>query len=202
MSKAKKSKLDQFAERLDDWFGVEKKTILEVQAQLKLDGCLVSTGRLSEWWQLRQQFKMQKALLAQIATGARHIKEVEKQFDKNAAPELQTLMNLHRTLVFKLSTAGNVDPEFLKLADQMTRTVMEFYSAQTKAGFKERELRLAEDKSQIAICEYFLKWFTDTKAAAIANSTSTNAQKIAELRKEYFKDVDELQASGKVVLPE
>ena len=40
------------------------------------------------------------------------------------------------------------------------------------------------------------------KAREIAEGSLSNAEKIAELRKHLFKAVDELEASGNVVLPE
>ena len=64
------------------------------------------------------------------------------------------------------------------------------------------QLKLEREKFQIAACEFFLAWFKDKKAQEIANSTASNAEKISQLRLEYFKDVDALQKSGKVVLPE
>jgi len=66
---------------------------------------------------------------------------------------------------------------------------------------KKAKLDLDREKLQITACEYFLDWFKDQRAQDIANSTASNAEKIARLRQTYFKSVDELQASGKVQLP-
>ena len=189
MSKAKKSKLDQYAERLDDWFGVDKKTIAEVQAQLKLDGCCVSSGRLSVWWQDRLRKKMQEQLLQQISTGAGQCKAVEKQFGRNPPPELETLIKLHRVLILKLSTEGNVDPEFLKLADQLMRTAMEFVSGQTKAAHKERELNLAETKFQRETVKLFLDWYANAEAIKIASSNLPTADKTEQLGQRLFGEL-------------
>src|SRR4051812_19871189 len=134
MSKSKPSKLDAFTERLDAWFGEEKKTLTEVQAQLKLDGCSVSRSRLSEWWEHRQSELAEAKLLGLIATGASQVKAVEKQFSQHAAPELETLIKLHRVLILQLSTQGATNPDMLKMADGCMRTVMEFVSGQTKAS--------------------------------------------------------------------
>ena len=198
--KQRESKLDIHAATLAD-MEVQKKTLDEMLAWLREEGVTCSPSTLSRFLESQRQSRLQDKLLAQIASGARQCKEVEKQFGKNPAPELDTLIKLHRVLILQLSTQGNADPEFLKLADQLMRTALEFVSGQTKAAHKERELRLAEDKFQIEVCEHFLAWFKDAKAREIAESTSSNAEKIAALRQAYFKDVDELQASGKVVLP-
>jgi hypothetical protein len=185
MSKAKKSKLDQFTARLDEWFGVEKKTIAEVQAQLKLDGCVVSAGRLSQWWSARQSQLMQSALLQQISSGASACKEVELQFAKNPAPELETLIKLHRVLVMKLSTAGNVNPELLELVSSLMKPVMEF----AKLGVKQDEVALTRQKFQRETCELFIKWFVDEEAKKILSSNLPTADKTERLGQRLFGDL-------------
>jgi DNA-binding phage protein len=198
--KSKPSKLDQYAETLlamDD----AKKTLLEIQAWLKEEGVTASMGRISEFLSSARQSRLQAALLSQIATGAEQCKEVEKQFGKNPAPELETLIKLHRVLILQLSTQGNANPEFLKLADQLMRTAMEFVSGQTKANHKERELRLAEEKFQIEFCEKILDDALRKKADEINASSLSQADKIAAMRQATFADVDALQASGKLKLP-
>jgi hypothetical protein len=73
---------------------------------------------------------------------------------------------------------------------------------EVKIGLRKEKLKLEREKFQVDTCEFFLKWFNDKRAQEIAGSKSSNADKIAQLRREYFKDVDELEKSGKVVLPE
>ena len=147
--KSKKSKLDQFATfllEMDD----EKKTLDEIQAWLKEEGCVVSRGGISNYLSGLRSERLQSRLLSQIASGAQQCAAVEKSFGKNPAPELETLVKLHRVLILQLSTQGNADPEYLKLADQLMRTAMEFVSGQTKLKIQERELvALAEEKFQL-----------------------------------------------------
>ena len=198
--KAKPSKLDQYAETLlamDD----AKKTLLEIQAWLKAEGVTVSLGRISEFLSAARSSRLQASLLAQIATGAQQCKAVERQFARNAAPELETLIKLHRVLILQLSTQGNANPEFLKLADQLMRTAMEFVSGQTKAAHKERELAVAEGKFQLEFCEKILDEALLRKAAELNASGLNQADKIAAMRKAAFADVEALKASGKLKLP-
>lgn len=145
MSKSQKSKLDQFAETLAD-MDVAKASIADIQKWLKEEGVAVSTGRISTYLESLRSSRLRAQLLGQITSGAQQCRDVEKAFARNPAPELETLVKLHRVLIMKLSTAGNTDPEFLKLADQLTNTVLNHLSAQTKAAFKEREVSLAEAK--------------------------------------------------------
>lgn len=63
------------------------------------------------------------------------------------------------------------------------------------------KLTFERDKWETLTCEKFLTWSKDERARAIAESTATNAEKIAQLRGIYFSDVDRLEESGEVELP-
>jgi hypothetical protein len=64
------------------------------------------------------------------------------------------------------------------------------------------KLKMEMDKRLDAACEKLLDAATRAKADEINASSMSQAAKIQAMRQEYFKDVDELMASGKVVLPE
>ena len=154
MSKKIESKLDAYAERLDAWFtpkdeGGDGLTLAEAREQLALDGCSVDVSTLSRWWSARQREKNQKELLGEIVASSNQCATVEQEFAKNPAPELETIIKLHRVLIFNLRSAGRENPDMIKLADQCTRTVMDYLSGQTKAGQKEIELKHSERKLQI-----------------------------------------------------
>ena len=149
MSKAKKSKLDPFIERLDVWFGIENKSLAEVQAQLKLDGCVVSVQRLSEWWERRQSELAESKLLAQITSGAALHSKVKTQFAKDAPPELQTLIDLHRVLIMQLSTHAASNPKMLELADRSMRTVMDYFSGQTRFAIEKQKLEQGDRRIKV-----------------------------------------------------
>jgi hypothetical protein len=146
MSKSVQSKLDRFTASLDEWFGIQKLSLEDVQKKLLEDGCSVSLSRLSRWWERRQEVLAQEKLLQQIATGAKQCKEMKEAFAEHPAPELETIMSLHRVLIMQLSTQSMANPALLEMADRLTRTVLEFVSGQTRAKQKERELSLAEGK--------------------------------------------------------
>ncbi|MEI6034519.1 MAG: hypothetical protein WCS65_09595 [Verrucomicrobiae bacterium] len=69
-------------------------------------------------------------------------------------------------------------------------------------GVKREALAISRDRMEHETCKKFLLWFKDAKAREIADSGLSNADKIAALRAEYFKDVDALEASGGVKLPD
>jgi hypothetical protein len=67
---------------------------------------------------------------------------------------------------------------------------------------KARDQEFDREKFAVATCETFLKWMKDEKAREIAAAPISNSEKISRLRQEYFADVDALEKSGAVVLPE
>ena len=190
MSKQRESKLDQHAATLAE-MELAKKTLAEMVAWLKEEGITCSLSTLSRFLESQRSRRLQSSLLAQIASGAQQCKEVEKEFGKNPAPELETLIKLHRVLILNLTTQGNADPELLKLADQLTRTALEFVSGRTKAAFKERELTLAEDKFQFDAAKLALKAVAELKT--ISTSKLSDVEKIDAARRALFGELPETQ---------
>lgn len=67
---------------------------------------------------------------------------------------------------------------------------------------KDEEIRLAKQKYQDATCERYLDEAKRAEAERIAGSDLSHAEKIAALRQTFFADIDQLQASGAVVIPQ
>lgn len=174
MRKKTPSKLDQYAETLlaMDAEREPRKTLDDMLTWLKDEGCTVSKGTLSKFLTAERSAQQRQSLLDSIVSGARQVKEVNQQLEKNPAPELDSLIKLLRVSILQLATQAQANPDLLKLVDQLTRTVMEFVSGQTKAMHKERELRVAEGKFQRETVELFLTWVKDKRAREIAESTS------------------------------
>jgi hypothetical protein len=86
--------------------------------------------------------KTQQWLLAQIAQGARQCRQIERQFRRHPAPELETLIKLCRVLILKFSLEAEAGPEFLERVNDLTRLVLEWGRLEEKR----KERRLAERK--------------------------------------------------------
>jgi urocanate hydratase len=67
---------------------------------------------------------------------------------------------------------------------------------------KRERLALLRERFECEFCGRFLEWFQNAKAREIAEGAMSNAEKIALLRQELFADVDELEKSGEIVLPD
>jgi len=151
MSKQQSSKLDPFAERIEKWLtpkgdGGDGLTLWQACDELEKDGCSVQASTLSRWWDKRQSNQSQERILDLVTDASRQCKEVDEAFAKNPEPKLEGLIKLIKTLIFQLTSKGAAQPELLGLANNLTNTVCNFLSAQTKAAHKERELALSEQK--------------------------------------------------------
>ncbi len=198
--KERKSKLDQYAEQLWE-LDQDKRTLAWMQAWLKEEGCVTSASTLSEWLAAERQRRLEAQLFGQIASGGRMNKELDQAYEKNPAPEIDRLIQVTKTLIMSLQVKGAADPAMLGLANSMQSTVLDYLSGLTKAQFKERELKLKEDKFRSEFCERILDQALRETAERIANSSMSQAAKIAAMRKAAFQDVDALQASGEIKLP-
>lgn len=176
------------------------------QEQLAADGLKVSLQTLSDfmsWWELRLRFNRMELL-------TQNSEEMLRTFNPELTEE-QVRAFGHR--VFTSLAIDQNDPEtFLAFAKLQLKAVHDTQTLELKRTaekrqqralkLKEEEVALAREKFARETCELFLKWSSDKKAKAIAESSATNSEKIAALRQTYFADIDALEKSGKVQLPE
>jgi hypothetical protein len=176
------------------------------QQQLAADGLKVSLQTISDfgsWWDLRQRFNRMELLT-----------QNSEEMLRNFRPDLtEEQVRAFGQRVFTAAAIDQNDPEtFLALTKLQLKAAHDTQvlglkqtaekRQQRALKLKEEELQLSRDKFARETCELFLKWSSDKKARAIAESNVTNAEKIAQLRQTYFADIDALEKSGAVKLPE
>jgi hypothetical protein len=81
-------------------------------------------------------------LLEKIALSARQCQELERQFGQNPPPKLETLLKLHRVLIFRLSTGADDQASLLQAVADMMKPLLTWAGLQEKR----REQDLAERK--------------------------------------------------------
>jgi hypothetical protein len=84
----------------------------------------------------------QEHLLDQIAQGAELCREIERKLAEHPAPELETIIRLHRVLVLKLSVEAEGAPAMLKLTSDLMKPLMDW----ARLEEKRKEVALAEQK--------------------------------------------------------
>lgn len=143
-----KNKLDPFAASLDAW-DAEGKTLAEMVAALKEDGCLTSSSSLSVWLSGRRKLKQEKDFFALVATGGRMNRELDMAYIENPAPEIDQLIRTSKTLIMSLQVHGAANPKLLSLANAMQQTVLNYLSGKTKAELEARKLNMDERRVQV-----------------------------------------------------
>jgi hypothetical protein len=170
-----------------------------VRKWLAQDGLKTSQASLSDffsWYPLQQQFRADEvtteSLLEQIKAEVQGL--TEEQLDEIGQRTFSLLAIRRQDLdgfvnVRSARTKAQLEKAKLKLRER----------AEDRMSLK---LKMEMDKRLDAACEKLLDAATRAKADEINASSMSQAEKIKAMRQEYFKDVDELMASGKVVLPE
>ena len=127
------------------------------------------------------------------------------------ADVLDTLVNLVGEELLASKIKGKALADNLDVLDRLlvansnkTRAQQEEVKINLREQAEERQrkkLQFEINKYLDEAAERVLSKVVREAAERIANSDFSNAEKIAAMRKELFKDVDELEASGKVVIP-
>jgi hypothetical protein len=186
MNKQKQSKLDPHAEALEEWLRPKERggkgfTLEQAREQLRLDGTSVSCSRLSDWWSARQSQRMEEQLLAQISSGAQQCRDVEQSFGKNGGVGLETLIKLHRVLILKLATEGNMDSDKLELVNRMMREVQKFARLEQLG----EQIALERDKFQFDAAKACLAALPELKAISNDKAIS-DSEKLQRVRLKLF----------------
>lgn len=156
-------------------------TLEETAKWLKDDGFQTSRSALSEfvsWYGLQEQLRKNEGTVNQLL-------EKLKEGNPDYSEEW-------------LQKAGHIFFSALAIEEKDSLTWKRTQDARTR----QEALRLARDQFERETCELFLKWRADQESNRIAEMNMPNEERIKLLRRHWFKDVDELEKSGTVKLPE
>ncbi|MEO7933218.1 MAG: hypothetical protein ABIT76_08685 [Chthoniobacterales bacterium] len=208
--KSRAEQSEEFGEMVFAWC-LEPKTedcsggYQHAREQLVSDGIKVSIGVVSEffgWWGMRRDFQAINNFTQDVQEMlTRELPDVPLEKIEKAGDLVFTM---------KAANAGNGEEwremQYLKIAKESAAMKAELESAKLELR-KMAEARmqgtaaLAREKFEIEACEKILAAVNDAKVRSIAESNVPKAEKIAQLRQEYFADIDALQASGEIELP-
>jgi len=111
--------------------------------------CSTSASTLCSGW--GESSAAQEQLLEQIGEGAKLCRKVEAQLRAHPAPGLETIVQLYRVLVLKLSGDLQAQPETLALINALMRPVLDWERLEDKR--KDRELEQQKYRDQQAARE-------------------------------------------------
>jgi hypothetical protein len=156
-------------------------SIDETMSWLRKDGLETSSGAVSlflSWYRLQQRLAVNDSTVSSLLEDL-----------KNNDPSLTNA---------QLEQAGQAFFSKLAIEQEDSLTWKRIQDGKAKLEL----IRLTRDRFEAQTCELFLKWYADKCAKDIAESNVSNADKIAALRQTYFADIEQLDKSGKVVIPE
>ena len=194
MGKIRKSKLDRFEAQLLE-MDTAHKTLVEMRAWLAGQSCKISGHGLSHFLTSARSRADQERWLKRVTSASAQCQELDKAFAKNPAPKLEMLIKLFKTLIMRLTLKGAEAPELLSLANRLTSTVCDFVSEQTKAAFKEREVRIQEEKFAEA------KKDEQAKALELCLDEAMEFPAVVELFRQAFAALKAAQGGAPVAEP-
>lgn len=181
-------------------------SIEETIEWLRADGVVSSSGALSNFladWRLSEQMDLNATTVGVLMQSA-----------KREHPEFtESQIAMLGQAFFSALALNQQDPD-IWVATQ--RLALDKESAAARAAFEREKIDLrkqAEARAREKLkferekwieesCRKILAAATDRRAQEIAELPVSNEEKIALLRSEYFRDVDELEKSGEVKLPQ
>jgi DNA-binding Xre family transcriptional regulator len=88
-------------------------------------------------------------MLERLAQAAKLCREIQAMLRKEPGPELETIIQLHRLLVLKISTEAQGSPELLRVANLLMKPLMDW--ARLEETRKVRELAEQKYRDQAAL---------------------------------------------------
>lgn len=198
MSKAKSNSIidglpQNQRDQVEAWLFEENISYKDASARMLADfGVSCATSSLSEWRKRREQVRM----LDRIAASRDTANLVVKKFAEKPADMYQVLLDMVGQIAFDkaFQDKEGLDAETIF---NFTKLVM----AGKKQNMEAERLALDRDKFELMASEKLLDKALRAKADEINSSNLSHADKIAAMRREAFKSVDELQKSGSVKIP-
>lgn len=158
-----------------------EQTLKTVRAWLREDGIETSETALSyfrDWWLLQESMRRRESTVLQVL-------EKAKSEDSSLSQG-------------QLDTFGNLFFSALAIEEKDSLMWKRTKDAQTKQEVvRQNQIKLERESGEL-----FLKWRRDQETNRIAELNVPNEEKIKLLRSHWFRDVDELEKSGEVKLPE
>lgn len=172
------SKADQA--KLASWLDQETQpaVVKKVQKEFGISTSPSSLSDFYQWFHLTAQLQEAASFADQLKRDLKDIPGLKLDSDQ---------ISQAAQVAFEIQAMKNKDGKlFLGLRRERTRREV---------------LALDRERFETEVVGNALDIFESDKLRQIAESNAPRAEKIAAIRKEYFKDVDELQNSGKVALP-
>ena len=133
-------------------------------------------------------------------------KAIQEWLKSNNPPDLATLMDLYKVLVFQFMRDNGAAEDCIRQVTPMLRTIASYEQHLVRQDHRERSLKLKESEHELEMAEADRKdaqELAEQEAAEeFAAHQSTEAESIAEANKRYTRDVDVLKEHYDVIMPD
>lgn len=170
--------------------GVTQASLDRIREQLGID--VRSLKTLSEWW--HHWHDPVQMMARELATAGSVTELVIEQMRRRRPDFTEEELFQHGQRVFAERAIAMQDVDAWTATQSASRD-------KQRVDLKAEEVRLAKAKFERETCELILKAVRDAKVRDIEAKEIPHEEKIRELRAHYFRDVDELESSGGIVLP-
>lgn len=174
-------------------------------AMLKAQGIKTTVSRVSDfytWWQLCRTLDHAEEDSQEAANWMREFQpgdeETARKFGEFVF--LQKAVRSQDVRVFCAATAAADSRR--KLEERAEANAVSAKLQERAIAQRADVLQLARDKFETEVAKMLLDAALRARAEAIAASSRPHAEKIAAMRQAAFADIDALQASGTVVIPQ
>ncbi len=129
-------------------------------------------------------------------------KAINEWLKANNPPDLATLMDLYKILVFQFMRDNGAAEDCIRQITPMLRTIASYEQHLVRQDHRERSLKLKEAKHERELARAAKAKAAREEAEAFAANQPTQAEHIAEMRKLYFKDVEIFKEYYDIILPD
>ncbi len=144
----------------------------------------IAISSISRFLKRLRELRGEAQILSSIFRAGQDYKKVHALLRKNPPPDLQTLIQVTQTLIWRIYTQENPDGAALALADKLVKTAMRYANDKTRNAFKARQVKIAEDKA------YMYKKNEQALALEFCLDECKNYPKALELFKSAFDALD------------
>ena len=137
-----------------------------------------------------------------LTTSGPKAKAIKDWIKANNPPDLATLMDLYKVLVFQFMRDNGAAEDCIRQVTPMLRTIASYEQHLVRQDHRERSLKLKEAKHERELARAAKAKAAREEAEAFAANQPTQAEHIAEMRKLYFKDVEIFNEYYEIILPD
>ena len=137
-----------------------------------------------------------------LTTSGPKAKAIKDWIKANNPPDLATLMDLYKVLVFQFMRDNGSAEDCIRQVTPMLRTIASYEQHLVRQDHRERSLKIKEAKHERQAARAAKAKADREQAEEFAAHQPSQAEHIAQMRKLYFKDVEVFDEYYDLIMPD